>query len=257
MLANIFIFILGASLGSFLNVCIYRLPRGESIAYPSSHCVHCNHAIPWFDNIPFLGYILLRGRCRFCARPISIRYVTVELITGVLFLLFYISFGFGILFLQYSILALALILSSAVDLEYQLIPDVVTIPGMLIGLLIAVLFPGILGYTNRIGGFLYSLTGILVGGGSVYLLGVLGEFIFKKEAMGGGDVKLLAMIGAFLGWKSVLLVFFLAPFSGAAVGIVTKLKKGENIIPYGPHISIAAIIAIFFSERILNYLFFY
>jgi leader peptidase (prepilin peptidase)/N-methyltransferase len=257
MALKIFIFILGSIIGSFLNVCIYRLPRGESLVYPSSHCVHCNHKIYWFDNIPFLSYLILRGKCRFCARPISFRYFVVELITALLLLTFYAYFGLGAKFFIFSILGIALIVSSFIDLEHRLIPDAITIPGMVIGLLISFLFPSILGEIKPVNGLLDSLAGLIIGGGSIYAMAVLGKLIFKKEAMGGGDVKLMAMIGAFVGWKLILLVFFLAPFFGAVVGIVVKIREKKDTIPYGPYISIATIIAVLWGEKILRYLLFY
>lgn len=257
MIIYIFIFVAGAALGSFLNVCIYRLPRGESLIYPSSHCVHCNHAIPWHDNIPFLGFLLLRGRCRFCARPIALRYIVVEFIMAGLLVLFYVLFGVDVRFFLYSILTSALVVSSFIDFEHQVIPDVITIPGIFAGLILCALFPSITDRPDRLGAFYYSIKGMLVGGGSIYLLGIIGELIFRKEAMGGGDVKLMAMIGAFLGLKLALFVFFVAPFFGAIAGVITKIRHNKNIIPYGPYLSIATLVAIIWGEKVLNYLLFY
>ena len=257
MIVYIFIFIFGAALGSFLNVCIYRLPRNESLIYPPSHCVHCNHSIRWFDNIPFIGFLALRGRCRFCARPISIRYMVVEFIMAVLFVLFYALFGLTAKFFAYSVLASALVASSFIDLEHQIIPDVISIPGIFTGVILCVLFPSVIGKAERLAAFYYSVFGVLAGGGSIYALGLMGELIFKKEAMGGGDVKLMAMIGAFLGIKLAMLVFFLAPFFGATAGIISKLRENKSIIPYGPYLSIATIVAMIWGEKILNYIFFY
>lgn len=257
MLIKIFIFIIGSFIGSFLNVCIYRLPRGESLILPPSHCVHCNHKIYWFDNIPFLSYLVLRGKCRFCARPISFRYFVVEFLTALLLLTFYVFFGLSAKFFISSILGAALIVSTFIDFEHHLIPDIITIPGIFIGLLASLLFPSILGESRPLGAVMNSLTGVLIGGGSIYAVGVLGKLAFKKEAMGDGDVKLMAMIGAFVGWKLVLFIFFLAPFFGAPVGIIIKLKEKKSIIPYGPYLSIATIIAILWGEKILNCLFFY
>jgi len=256
MLIKIFIFTIGSLLGSFLNVCIYRLPRGESIIFPSSHCVHCNHNIYWFDNIPFLSYLALRGRCRFCARPISFRYFVVEFLAASLLLTFYLYFGFSPKFFILSALGAALIVSAFIDFEHRLIPDVITIPGIFIGLFASFLFPPLLGETKALSALLNSFAGVLVGGGSIYLLGVLGKLAFKKEAMGGGDVKLMSMVGAFVGWKLVLFVFFVAPFLGIAPGIISKIKEKNDTIPYGPYISIAAIIAVLWGGKIL-WMFFY
>ena len=257
MLLGIFIFIIGSLIGSFLNVCIYRLPRQESIVFPSSHCVNCNHAIYWYDNIPFLSYLVLGGKCRFCARSISSRYFIVEFLTAALLLIFYVFFGITTKFFIMSLVTGALIVSTFIDFEHQLIPDVITITGIFVGLLASFLFPSILGEVKPLGAILNSLIGVIVGGGSIYLIGVLGKLAFKKEAMGGGDVKLMAMIGAFVGWKLVLLIFFLAPFFGTVAGVIIKIKEKKDIIPYGPYISIATIIVILWGERILNYLLFY
>ena len=172
-------------------------------------------------------------------------------------LTFYVFFGITAKFFFMSLLAGALIVSTFIDFEHQLIPDVITISGIFIGLLASFLFPSILGEAKSLDAVLNSLIGILAGGGSIYVTGVLGKLAFKKEAMGGGDVKLMAMIGAIVGWKLILLIFFLAPFFGAPAGIVMKIKEKKDIIPYGPYISIAAIIAILWGDRILNYLFLY
>ena len=254
MFLTISIFILGSLIGSFLNVCIYRLPRGESVVFPPSHCVHCNNKIRWFDNIPFLSFLILRGRCRFCARPISFRYFIVEFLTAALLVAFYMGFGISAKFFLFFLLGAALTVSTFIDFEHQLIPDIITIPGIFIGMSAGFLFPYILGVARPLAGLLNSFAGVLTGAGSIYVMGVLGKLAFKKEAMGGGDVKLMAMIGAFVGWKLVLLVFFLAPFFGSAVGIITKIKDKKDIIPYGPYISLAAIVVIFWGDRVLNYL---
>ena len=254
---KIFVFIIGSAIGSFINVCIYRLPRGESIVFPSSHCVHCNNKIHWFDNIPFLSYLALRGKCRFCARPISFRYFIVEFLTASLVLTFYVVFGFSAKFFAMSFLATALIISTFIDFEHQLIPDAVTIPGIAIGLLASFFFPSIIGEVKPAAGILNSIAGVLAGGGSIYITGVLGKLAFRKEAMGGGDVKLMAMIGAFVGWKLALFTFFLAPFFGAIIGIIIKIKEKKDIIPYGPYLSLAAIIIVLWGRRILNRLFLY
>lgn len=256
MILKVFIFILGAVIGSFLNVCIYRLPRGESLFFPSSHCVHCNHRIFWFDNIPFLSYAVLRGRCRFCARPISFRYFVVEFLTALLFLALYIFFGISSKFFVFSALGAALVVSTFIDFEHRVIPDVITIPGIFVGLLMSFLLPSLLGEAKPAGAALNSLAGALVGGGIIYAMGFLGELIFRKEAMGGGDVKLMAMIGAFIGWRLALLTFFIAPFFGAIAGIIIKIKEKKDTIPYGPYISIATVITILWGKKILKWLFF-
>lgn len=254
---KVFIFILGSVVGSFLNVCIYRLPRGESIAYPPSHCAHCNNRLYWYDNIPFLSYIFLRRRCRFCRRVISHRYFIVEFITALLFLAFFISFGPGAKLVLMAAFASALVAAAFIDFDFQIIPDSITVSGIIAGLIGAYLFPSVLGEISRQKAFFNSIFGILAGGGSIYLTGVLGTIAFKKDAMGGGDVKLMAMIGAFLGWKMALLVFFIAPFFGAFAGIILKAKYKIETIPYGPYISLAAFITILWGEKFLGYIFSY
>lgn len=174
-----------------------------------------------------------------------------------LLLTFYIFFGLSPAFFVLSMLGAALITSTLIDFEHQLIPDVITIPGIFVGLLAGLLFPSILGETKPSEALINSLAGIFVGGGSIYATGVLGRLAFKREAMGGGDVKLMAMIGAFLGWKLVLLIYFLAPFFGASAGIIVRIREKKDIIPYGPYLSAATIIAILWGERILKYLFLY
>ena len=255
MLLKTFIFILGSVVGSFLNVCIHRLPRSESIAYPPSHCVHCNNRLYWYDNVPFLSYIFLRGRCRFCRRRISPRYFLVEFLTALLWLFFFMAFGLSAKFILTAALGSALIAATFIDFDFQIIPDSITVGGVVIGIIAMSLFPAAIGETTRQAAFLSSILGAVVGGGSIYLIGVLGKMAFKKEAMGGGDVKLMSMIGAFLGWKLGLLVFFVAPFFGAFVGIILKLKYKIETIPYGPYISLATIIVIFWGEKILRYIF--
>lgn len=257
ILLNLFVFIMGSIIGSFLNVCIYRLPRGESLVFPGSHCVHCNNRIQWFDNIPFLSYLALRCRCRFCRRPISLRYFLVELLTALLWLALFMNFGAAPKFFLLGILGSALIVSTFIDFEFQIIPDVITISGIFAGLIAAFSFPSLMDAATRQAALLNSFFGIIAGGGSIYLTGVFGKMAFKKEAMGGGDVKLMAMIGAFLGWKYVLLIFFIAPFFGACSGIILKMRYKIEVIPYGPYLSLAAIIVIFWGRNILNYLFWY
>ena len=256
MLIYVFIFIVGAAIGSFLNVCIYRLPRQESIVFPGYHCTQCNHRIYWHDNIPLLSFILLGGKCRFCARRISFRYFTVELLTALAFLTMHLFFGFSARFFVFSVLSSALIAVTFIDFEHQIIPDVITIPGIILGIMASLLFPSVQGQVSRLISFVDSSVGVFAGGGSIYAMGVFGRMLFKKEAMGGGDVKLMAMIGAFLGWRLVIFVFFIAPFFGSTAGIFEKIVHKKDIIPYGPYISMATIIGMLWGERLLGYLFF-
>jgi len=199
--------------------------------------------------------LALRGKCRFCGAKISARYITVEILAGLISALLFARFRLSAEFFILWYLSGALIVASFIDLEFQEIPDEITIPGILVGLSAAALYPPLMGEAKFLPAVFQSFLGVIAGGGSIYLIGFIGEFIFKKEAMGGGDVKLLAMIGAFLGWKLTVFTFFLAPFFGSAIGILLKIKEGRDIIPYGPHLSLAAIVAVFYGEAILKKLF--
>lgn len=251
---GILIFILGLIVGSFLNVCIYRIPRRESVISPRSHCVSCGKTIPWYDNIPLLSFLLLNGRCRFCKARISFIYFTVELLTALLCLLIFMHFGLSMKFVIFAALGCALIVISFIDLKIQEIPDEITIPGIAIGVLLSFIFPELILQKSNLSGLFQSILGMVVGGAIIYLMGIFGKALFKKEAMGGGDVKLMAMLGAFLGWRLILLTFFLAPFFGSVVGIILKIKHKAEVIPYGPHLSVAGIIAMLWGEKILSWI---
>lgn len=251
---RIFLFCLGAVLGSFLNVCIYRLPRKESIIRPGSHCPSCQHKIAWYDNIPLLSYILLKARCRHCPARISWRYFLVELLSAGLLLLLFHYFGLSLFFWIYAALALSLIVVSFIDIAIQEIPDEISLCGIAIGLILSLVFPQLHDTAIRGLALWRSFLGILAGGGSIYITGLIGNAIFRKESMGGGDVKLMAMIGAFIGYKAVLLTFFLAPFFGAAVGIVLKIREGKSLIPYGPFLSLATLFSIIWKDKIIHWL---
>jgi len=254
MLMSVFMFVLGSIVGSFLNVCVWRLPRRESIVVPSSHCIRCNRPIPWYDNIPIISFLALLGRCRFCRSAISVRYFIVELLTAGLFAAAYNAFGMTPRLAEMLIMMSLLVVATFVDLEHQEIPDEVTLGGLAVGLTLSLLIPGAAG-SSPWSSFGRSLWGALIGGGLLYIVGFFGEIIFKKEAMGGGDVKLLAMVGSFLGWKLTVLAFFIAPVFGSIVGIFLKFKKGSDIIPYGPHLSLGTLVSCFFGNQILAYLF--
>ena len=243
-------------IGSFLNVCIFRLPKGGSVLTPRSYCPNCKKGILWHDNIPILSYIILKGRCRFCKSRISFRYFLVELLTASLTLVLFMAFGLSTKFFAYSLLASGLIVATFVDLEIQEIPDEVTISGLIIGLGLSLIFPSIFGETSRWYSFLNSSFGALLGGGIIYIIAFVWEKIRKKEAMGGGDVKLLAMIGSFMGWKLTIITFFIAPLFGLIPGIIVMIKDKSQTIPYGPYLSLAALISIFWGERILKLLFY-
>ncbi len=246
----IFVFAMGLMLGSFLNVCIHRMPRDESLAFPGSHCPKCGKDIQWHDNIPVLSYLSLVGRCRYCKVRISVRYLIVELLTAMVITALFVKFGLSPKFFSYSIMTIGLITASFIDFEHGVIPDIVTMGGIVVGLVLALSFPSVMGEMSAKNSVLNSVMGALAGGISIFLIGVLGKLMFKKEAMGEGDIWLLAMIGSFLGFRMVLLTFFIAPFFGAIVGIIAKLKYKSETIPYGPYLSLAALVSIFFAEKI-------
>ena len=245
---TVLIFILGLIVGSFSNVCIYRIPKNESIIYPASHCPKCHSNISPKDNIPLLSYILLKGRCRNCKSKISIQYPIVELLTGLIYLIIYLTYGLSIQSLIYIILSSALIIIAFIDLNEQIVPDVISLPGIVIGFIISFFVPYI--------SFINSALGVVVGGGIILIIGLAGSVIFKKEAMGGGDVKLAAMIGAFLGWRYILISLFLGFFLGALAGIIlilSKIKSREDTVPFGPFIVLGSFITLFWGEKIISW----
>ena len=244
----VLIFVLGLIVGSFSNVCIYRIPRNESIIYPASHCPKCRTTIKPIDNIPLLSYILLKGRCRYCKSKISIRYPVVEFLTGFIYLIIYWIYGLSIQTLIYIILSSALIIIAFIDLNQQIIPDVISLPGIVIGFILSFFVPYI--------AFINSALGVVVGGGVILIIGLGGSVIFKKEAMGGGDIKLAAMIGAFLGWRYIIISLFLGFFLGALIGIIlimTKIKKREDVIPFGPFIVLGSLLTLLWGEKIITW----
>jgi leader peptidase (prepilin peptidase)/N-methyltransferase len=239
--------LLGLAVGSFLNVCIHRLPRDQSLNSPPSRCPSCEYRLRWFDNIPVLSYVLLGGRCRKCRTRISIRYPLVELITMVLFLVHGAVFGWSALLVPRLAFGCAMVVLFAIDLEHQLLPNVITLPGIVVGLIAsAVLPPGIVD----------ALIGVLIGGGVLWLIG---EAYFRysgHEGMGGGDVKMLAMIGAFLGWKLVLVTLVLSSIAGSVIGLlVIAIRKGgmKYALPYGTFLALGALVASLAGESIVNW----
>jgi len=248
---RILFFISGAMSGSFLNVCIIRLPQEKSVVFPGSHCTKCQKPIRWFDNIPIISYFLLGGKCRDCGARFSIRYPLIELLTALTFLEFYLYFGLTWLLLPYLLMVSGFIVGTFVDLEHRILPDEVTLGGAIVGLILSGLIPQLHATDSWIWSLGQAGLGILVGGGLIYLMGLFGEWVFKKEAMGGGDVKLLAMIGAFLGWEYAILSFFLAPFFGSIVGIIEKIRTKDSTIAYGPYLVIGALVSLFWGKKII------
>ena len=244
----VLVFILGLIVGSFSNVCIYRIPKNESIIFPASHCPKCRSKIKPVDNIPLLSFILLKGRCRNCKSKISIQYPIVELLTGLTYLIIYLIYGLNIQTLVYIILSSALVIIAFIDLNEQIVPDIISLPGIVIGFILSFFVPYI--------SFINSALGVLVGGGIILIIGLAGSVIFKKEAMGGGDVKLAAMIGAFLGWRYIIISLFLGFFLGALAGIIlilSKIKSREDTVPFGPFIVLGSFITLFWGEKIISW----
>ncbi len=243
--------ILGAIVGSFLNVCILRIPKGESVVFPASHCPACQKPIAPLDNIPLISFLMLKGRCRYCSAKISWQYPLLEILAACFFVLFYHFFGITVKGVLYLLFSLALLVETFIDLKHQIIPDVITLPGIAIGLIASAFFPALHGETLAWMGFLKSLIGVLIGGGFFYVTGTLAEWILKKEALGGGDVKLLAMIGALLGWPGVVWTIFTSSLIGSAVGLYLRIKSGDERIPFGPYLAAGAFLYLFFGERIV------
>jgi len=244
---SIFVALFGALVGSFLNVVIVRLPEeGGSVVFPASHCPVCKKAIAWYDNIPLVSFLLLRGRCRQCQARISRRYPLVEGAMALLALALYQHFGLTLLLPIYFLFCAALLVVIFIDLEHQIIPDVISLPGIVLGFALSFVNPFV---TWQDAGL-----GIVFGGGSFYLVALVYYLLTKREGMGGGDIKLLAMIGAFLGWQSLPFVVFGSSLLGVVAGVWAMLeqrKGGKTVIPYGPFLAIAALLYLFFRQEIL------
>jgi len=241
----LFSVLFGLCLGSFANVCIYRIPLNKSIVYPPSSCPHCGVKIRFFDNIPVISYLLLMGRCRKCRASISIRYPLVEILMAVLSLLFFIRFGFQLQTILFMVFAGTLVILSFIDFDHKILPDVLTLPGIAVGWLVSFL-PGGISWAD-------SLIGLIAGGGSLYLVAWAYERITGREGLGGGDIKLLAMIGAWMGWESLPLIVLMSSLSGAVIGSVFILWGGKGArtqIPFGPFLSLGAISYLFFGRQI-------
>ena len=238
-----FLFILGLCIGSFLNVVIYRLPRGESIVSERSHCASCGKQLCWYELIPLFSYLFLCGRCRTCHQQISPRYPLVELLTGIIFALVFLQFGLTLELLKYLFLSALLVAISFIDLEHLIIPNSLVIIGLVSGL--------ILNIAARDVGLVSALIGILVTSGFLLLVALL-----SKEGMGGGDIKLAAVTGLFLGWPLAPLGLFLGAGLGGIVAIIlllSGLKGRKDPLPFGPFISLGTMIAFLYGPIIVNW----
>lgn len=243
-------FTFGACIGSFLNVVIHRMPANQSIVSPPSHCPACNHAIPFYFNLPIISFLLLKGKCKFCKASISIRYPLVELITGVLALGLFFKFGATSSAFFYFIFSAVLIAVSFIDLDHQIIPDTLSLPGIIIFSTSCFFVPQM--------GFLSVILGVLAGGGILYAVALVYYLIRKRQGMGGGDIKLLAMIGAATGVKGVFFTLFTSSVFGTlgavtAMTLTGKPEKRQAKIPFGPFLSIGAILYIFWGDPIIRW----
>ncbi|MCB9771160.1 MAG: prepilin peptidase [Candidatus Omnitrophica bacterium] len=323
MVVEAYILFLGACVGSFLNVCIVRLPKEQSVLRPPSHCVSCKKPIAWIDNIPLFSYLILGGKCRHCKARYSIRYFVIELITAISFFGLYKFFGLTLVTVAYWIMISGFIVATFVDFEHRIIPDEVSIGGMFVGIALSAFIPALhqsefahVGFGGFLAGLMVviclaltlfpslftptsevqdqsddrgikilvavsllfisgvnffaayippallpyalslsaALSGYIVGGGAIYLMGLVGDVIFKKESMGGGDVKLMAMVGAFLGWKLALLAFFIAPFFGAVYGVIEKIRTKDSAIAYGPFLVLGSLLSLFYGNQIIQWI---
>ncbi|MBN2124077.1 MAG: prepilin peptidase [Deltaproteobacteria bacterium] len=247
---TVFSFLFGLALGSFLNVCIYRIPRQKSLMSPPSSCPHCGKGIRFYDNIPLISYIILLGKCRYCRKPISLRYPVVELTTGLLSAALFIRHGITPPYFFLLVFASLLVVISFIDLDFKIIPDVLSLPGIPLGFIAAFLFA-----VNQVS-WLESLIGILGGGGFFYLIGAGFRRLRGKEGMGGGDIKLLAMIGAWMGWKALPFIVLISSLTGTLIGggALLMARRGfSEKIPYGPFLVLGTLVYLFFGAE-LRYL---
>jgi len=244
---QVLVFMVGAILGSFSNVVIYRYPLGKSVATPRSHCYSCKKTIPFYFNIPIISWLLLLGRCGFCKSKISVRYFIVEVLMATFFVIAYNKFGLTISFYEALIFIFGLITISMIDFDHYIIPDLFSLSGIVIGVVGAALNP------DR--SFTDSLLGLFVGGGFLYLTAYIFYMIRKQMGMGGGDIKLISWVGAVLGLVSIPFVIMVSCFLGSLVGVILMLRSGEGRnqkLAFGPYISLAALIYLIWGENLIS-----
>ncbi|GJL54223.1 MAG: type 4 prepilin-like proteins leader peptide-processing enzyme [Nitrospirales bacterium] len=244
------VFFFGLIIGSFLTVCIHRVPQDLSIVFPRSACVHCKQTICWYDNIPVVSFLLLRGRCRQCHASIPPRYPIIELSNGLGYMAILWRFEWGWESVIYAVIFSALLAITWIDWDHQIIPDVISLPGIVLGIVAA--------STVLPTGFVNSMIGVLVGGGILLGIAWISPYLFGKEGIGGGDIKLLAMVGAFLGWKAALLTLMVASIVGSMIGVILlafKVLQRGQYIPFGPYLSLGAVLTLFFGTDMLNWYF--
>jgi leader peptidase (prepilin peptidase)/N-methyltransferase len=238
----------GAIVGSFLNVVILRLPEDDSsVVFPGSHCPQCKTPLHWYENIPIISYILLRGKCRTCKVKISLQYPLVEACMALLSMALMVHFDIGFEFFFYFLFAAALLVIIFIDIQHQIIPDVISLPGIVIGFLGSFFAQNIT--------WVASGLGILFGGGILYAVAFSYYLLTRREGMGGGDIKLLAMLGGFLGWQSLLYIVFFSSLTGSIVGVGTMIiqKSGSRTrIPFGPFLALGGLTYLFFQSQIMQ-----
>jgi leader peptidase (prepilin peptidase)/N-methyltransferase len=254
------VFIFGAVIGSFLNVCIYRIPREESIVKPASRCTSCGTPIRFYDNIPILSYIMLLGKCRYCKTKLSVRYPLIEFLNAILYVIVVKVFGPASpwIIAAYFVFVSSLIVIFFIDLDHQIIPNGITLPGIPIAVVLgATILPDPFARYDLLG-FKASIIGFLAGGGFFYSVAFLGKVMLKKDAMGGGDIKMMAMVGGLLGWKAVILTTFLGSLLGSVIGVTLILLKGKergSKIPFGPYLALGALISLLWGQEIFMWYF--
>jgi leader peptidase (prepilin peptidase) / N-methyltransferase len=243
----VYVTLLGLMLGSFMNVCIYRLPRGLSPVRPRSGCPKCGHMLAWYENVPVASYLFLRGRCRKCRVRISPMYPIVEFITGAVFLAGYLYYGPSALLVVRLGFAWAMIALFVIDYQHQILPNVITVPGIVLGIMANVLAGP---------GWVASIVGAVVGAGSLYTIAEIYYRVRHEEGLGMGDVKMLGMIGAFLGWKLVLLTLVISSFLGSIIGVFVLVSRKESLkyaMPFGTFLAVGALVASVVGDAILDW----
>ena len=248
LLIMLFCFGFGAIVGSFLNVCIYRIPAGLSVVSPASRCPVCETPIRWYQNIPIVSWCLLGGRCSSCKTHISIRYLSIEILNGLLYVLLLYHFGLSSTSLVFAIFVSSLVVITFIDLDHQIIPNVISLPGIVVGFACSLFFLPL--------AWQASALGILLGGGLLWAVATGYRLLMGAEGMGMGDIKLLAMIGAVLGWQAVLPVVFLGSLVGTVIGVPLMLLKGKDgklAIPFGPFLSLGALIYLFWWSQLFSW----
>lgn len=252
LLTGVMIFILGIVIGSFLNVCIFRLPLGKSVATSPSACPACQHRLGPLDLIPVLSYLLLRGKCRYCKAKISAQYPLVEAANGVLWTLLYMRFGLVWPLLVYMALVSLLVVISVIDLKHMEIPDGLVVAGLILGA--AQLMASV--FTMHFDVWHSYVIGLFAGGLPLLLISLFCLYVLKKDAMGGGDIKLMAFAGLVIGWKLVIVAYIIGIFSGALIGVflmTSGKRKRSDAIPFGPFLSLGVVLSVFFGHDIINW----